>query len=119
MTTLSHKIKLYAEANSKTVDFDPFEGNVELRNDGDEKGDYIFKWDISGLAKPGDSDLTSYQASATKTENNSVVIRKRLTEYPDVGDVIDAIFKKEAGNSTEFDALVTKRQAIKDANPKS
>ena len=44
------------------------------------------------------------------------LIRQR--EYPKVGDVIDAIFKKEAGDSTEWDTMVTERQSIKDANPK-
>jgi len=43
-------------------------------------------------------------------------VRKKA--YPKLGDVIDAIFKKEAGDSTEWDVMVTERQAIKDANPK-
>lgn len=43
----------------------------------------------------------------------------RLREYPTVGDVIDALFKKEAGNSTEWDALATSRANTKTKYPKS
>tara|TARA_R100000781_G_C3990813_1_gene96865 strand:- start:138 stop:452 length:315 start_codon:yes stop_codon:yes gene_type:complete len=43
---------------------------------------------------------------------------KRKKEYPSYGDVIDALFKKEAGDSTEWDALATDRQAVKDKYPK-
>ena len=43
----------------------------------------------------------------------------RRREYPKVGDVIDALFKKEAGNSTEWDALVTSRANTKTKYPKS
>ena len=45
--------------------------------------------------------------------------RLREREYPAIGDVIDAIFKKEAGDSTEFDNFVTQRQTIKDTYSKS
>ena len=31
---------------------------------------------------------------------------------------MDAIFKKEAGDATEFNSLAAKRQSIKNANPK-
>ena len=43
----------------------------------------------------------------------------RRREYPKIGDVIDALFKKEAGNSTEWDALVTSRANTKTKYPKS
>jgi hypothetical protein len=43
-------------------------------------------------------------------------VRKKA--FPRLGDVIDAIFKKEAGDSTEFDNLATQRQTVKNANPK-
>ena len=42
----------------------------------------------------------------------------RIRKYPKIGDIIDAIFKKEAGDSTEFDNFVTQRQTIKDTYPK-
>ena len=44
--------------------------------------------------------------------------RDRKNEYPSLGDVVDAIFKKEAGDSTEFDSLASKRAALKTKYPK-
>lgn len=43
---------------------------------------------------------------------------KRKKEYPSYGDVIDALFKKEAGDSSEWDNLATNRQAVKEKYPK-
>ena len=43
---------------------------------------------------------------------------KRKKEYPSYGDVIAALFKKEAGDSTEWDTLATDRQAVKEKYPK-
>lgn len=43
----------------------------------------------------------------------------RVHEYPKIGDVIDALFKKEAGDSSEWDALVISRTNTKNKYPKS
>ena len=43
----------------------------------------------------------------------------RVLEYPSRGDVIDALVKKEGGDSTEWDAIVTAREAVKTKHPKS
>ena len=43
---------------------------------------------------------------------------RRLLEYPSVGDVIDALVKKEGGDSSEWDAIVTARAAVKTKRPK-
>ncbi len=43
----------------------------------------------------------------------------RLNEYPRIGDVIDALFKKEAGDSSEWDALATSRANTKAKYSKS
>ena len=43
---------------------------------------------------------------------------KRILEYPSIGDVIDALIKKEGGDSTEWDAIVTAREAVKTKHPK-
>ena len=40
MASLSTKVKLYCEANSKVANFGEG-GNVTLQNDSDGKGDYI------------------------------------------------------------------------------
>ena len=43
----------------------------------------------------------------------------RVLEYPSLGDVIDALVKKEGGDSTEWDSLVIAREAVKIKHPKS
>ena len=44
------------------------------------------------------------------------IMRKK--NYPSVSDIIDALFKKEAGDSTEWDTLATQRQTVKNNYPK-
>ena len=111
MTSLATKIKLYAEANSKVADFSPT-GNVEVSDDG--SGAKITKWSIDGLSQPTTSQLNSYNANATKEENNNVIKATRKTAYGDIGEQLDEIFK-------DIDAWKTRIQkikAVKDANPK-
>jgi hypothetical protein len=43
----------------------------------------------------------------------------RVLEYPSLGDVVDALVKKEDGDSTEWDAIVIARAAVKTKHPKS
>ena len=114
MATLANKIIKYLEANSKTWDAE--KNNIQLQND--TGTDYIKSWNVSGLAEPTDEQLATYNSSATTEENNNVAISNRLNEFPSIGDIADAIFKKEAGDATEFNSLATKRQAIKDKYPK-
>jgi hypothetical protein len=83
-----------------------FEGNIT-----------IIEWNES-KAKPTQSQLDALDSEATKLENNDKAIGNRLNEYPNIGDVIDAIFKKEAGDSSEFDALAASRASIKTKYPK-
>ena len=62
MASLSTKIKLYCEANSKTADFGPG-GNVSLQDDSDGKGPYIKTWSVSGLAQPTTDQLATYETA--------------------------------------------------------
>jgi len=51
--TLYEKIKqIYPELEDKE-----FVTVIKLQNDGDEKGDYIAKWEHPTLAKPTDEEL--------------------------------------------------------------
>ena len=43
---------------------------------------------------------------------------KRVLEYPSVGDMIDALVKKEAGDATEWNELINKRSIVKAKHPK-
>ena len=70
---LYYKVKLYLEANSKTWDAE--KNNIVLQNDG--SGDYIHTWNVSGLAKPSDEQLATYNSSATTDENNHQIRKTR------------------------------------------
>ena len=111
MASLSTKVALYCTANSKTADFGP-EGNVSLQDDSDGKGPYIASWSVSGLDKPPDSQLASYETAGNTEETNNTVRGTRKAAYGDIGDQLDEIYK-------DIDAWKTRIQAVKDANPKS
>ena len=114
--SLATKVKLYCSANGiSNVDFRKDVKIVDLL---DGTGAKIIEWNIDSLAQPTDDQLNSYNSSATTEENNNKVIDNRLNEYPSLGDIVDAIFKKEAGDATEFNSLAARRQSIKNANPK-
>ena len=110
MASLSTKVKLYCEANSKVANFD-IGGNVTLRNDSDGKGDYIASWSVDGLTKPTDSQLASYDTAGNTEEKNNTVRATRKAAYGDIGDQLDEIYK-------DIDAWKTRIKAVKDANPK-
>ena len=73
MATLYTKVKKYLEANSKTWEAE--KDNIVLQND--TGTDYIKSWNVSGVAKPTDSQLASYNSAATTEENNVVIKRTR------------------------------------------
>jgi len=108
MAQLSTKIKEYLKANSvNEVDFTT---DVLLQDDG--QGAYIKEWNISGVAKPSDSDLASYDAAATTAESNATVDATRRAAYGNIGDQLDEIYH-------DIDAWRTRIQGVKTANPKS
>ena len=110
MASLSTKVKLYCEANSKVADFGS-NGNVQLQDDSDGNGPYIKEWNVTGLAQPTDADLATYDAAGDTEETNNIVKRTRKAAYGDIGDQLDEIFK-------DIDAWKVRIQGIKDANPK-
>ena len=108
MAQLSTKIKEYLKANSvNEVDFTT---DVLLQDDG--QGAYIKEWNISGVSKPSDSDLASYDAAATTAESNATVDATRRSAYGDIGEQLDEIYH-------DIDAWRTRIQGVKTANPKS
>ena len=111
MASLSTKVKLYCEANSKTADFNPG-GNVTLQDDSDGKGPYIKSWSVDGLAQPSDSDLAAHNTAGNTEETNNTVRSTRKGLYGDIGDQLDEIYK-------DIDAWKARIKGIKDANPKS
>ena len=109
MAQLSTKIKLYCEANSKTVDFTK---DVLLQDDSDGKGPYIKEWNVSGLAQPTADQLAAQEAAGNTEETNNQVRATRKAAYGDIGDQLDEMYKS-------FDDWKARIKAIKDANPKS
>ena len=89
MASLYWKVKTYLEANSKTES--EFDSNIVLQNDG--SGDFIKTWNVDGLAKPSDSQLTSADTQATKDYNNSRIRKTRKKSYGDIGDQLDLLYK--------------------------
>ena len=107
MASLATKVKLYCEANSKTVDFTK---DVLLQNDSDGKGDYIKEWNVSGLDKPTDEQLAAQETAANTEEKNNQVRATRREAYGNIGDQLDEIYK-------DIDAWKARIKGIKDANP--
>jgi len=110
MAQLSNKIRTYLD---RKVDFTK---DVKLQDDG--SGAYIKEWNVEE-AQPTEEQLNALTVETDTLENNKIAIANRLNEYPSLGDIVDAIFKKEAGDSTEFDALATKRTTVKNKYTKS
>jgi len=115
MAGLYWKVKSYLETNSKTVS--EFESNIVLQNDG--SGDFIKIWNVSGLSKPTDSQLTSADTQATKDYNNNRIKKTRKKSYGDIGDQLDLLYKDMlAGKGDSTGEWFKKIKAVKDANPK-
>ena len=117
MASLSTKVKLYCAANSKTVDFTT---DVLLQDDSNGKGPYIKEWNISGLDKPTDSQLATYETAGNTEETNNTVRSTRKAGYGDIGDQLDLLYKDlVAGKVDATGEWAKKIKAVKDANPKS
>ena len=107
MAGLTAKIKLYLEANSKTLDLE--KDNMMLQNDG--SGDYIKSWSVSGLDKPTDEQLASYETAGNTEESNDTVRMNRKLAYGDIGEQLDEIYN-------DIDSWKARIKKIKDDNPK-
>ena len=107
MADLYWKVKAYLEANNKTES--EFNSTIVLQNDG--SGDYIRTWNVDGLTKPTDSQLTSADTQATKDYNNNRIKKTRKKSYGDIGEQLDEIYK-------DIDAWKARIKKIKDDNPK-
>ena len=110
MASLYTKVKLFLEANSKTWEAE--QEKIKLQNDSNGNGDYIKVWTVSGLDKPTDSQLASYETAGNTEESNDSVRATRKAAYGNIGDQLDEIYK-------DIDAWKTRIKKIKDDNPKS
>ena len=113
MATLSTKVKLYLEANSKTWD----NSKVVLQNDG--SGDYIKSWTYSDITKPTDSQIASYETAGNTQEALVLVLEKRKTEYLTWQEQLDKLYHDiNDGKLDKTGSWYTHIKAVKDANSK-
>ena len=110
------KVVKYLEANSKTVS-EFSSRNIKLQNDGD--GDYIKTWNVSGVAKPTDSQLNALASTATTEQNNYTIRKTRKRAYGTIGDQLDLLYKDMVAGKLDTTGEWAKAiKAVKDANPK-
>jgi len=111
MASLFTKIELYLIANSKTWSAET--DNIKLQNDG--SGDYIKTWNVSGVTKPTDSQIASYESAGNTAETLVGVLSKRQTEYPSIQDQLDMQYWDNVNSTTTWKDAIAK---VKSDNPK-
>ena len=110
MAQLSTKVKKYLAANS--VNEVDFLSDVLLQDDG--SGPYIKEWNMSGVAKPTNDQLNSYDTAADLEERQNAVRATRKAAYKDIGEQLDMQYKDNINGTTTWKDHVA---AVKSANP--
>ena len=100
MANLSTKIREYCKANSVS-DVD-FLNDVKLRDDLNGAGPYIKEWNVSGLAKPTDEQLASYETAGNTAETNAGIDATRRSQYGKFEDQLEMIYKDQKNGTTTF-----------------
>ena len=117
MARLVTKIKKYLEDNSKTWETE--RDNIDVRNESDGNGDYIHTWNVSGLSKPTDSQLATYETAGNTETNNDVIRATRRLAYGTIGDQLDLLYKDMVAGKLDTRGEWAKAiKAVKDDNPK-
>ena len=114
MAQLSTKIILYCEANSKTANFGP-NGNIVLQDDSDGNGPYIATWNVSGLDKPTDSQIVSYETAGNTAETNAAIDATRRSQYGSWESQMEMIYKDQKNGTSTFKDHCDK---VRSDNPK-
>jgi len=110
-------MQLYPEA-------DPLR-NFIVQDDGDGIH-YIAHWDVPGVEKPSEEEILAKKDSIMTQFVNSQVTRERASEYPSVGDQLDAILKQLKHMKEEdkielvadLDKVMTQWLDVKEQHPK-
>mgnify|MGYP000748724853 CR=1 FL=1 len=117
MANLKTKTELYLKANSKTWEAE--QDNIRLQNDSDGNGDYIHTWNVSGLSKPTDDQIASYETAGNTAETLQGVLNKRASEYKELKEQLDLLYHDmtagKLDNTGEWHKHI---KSVKDANPK-
>ena len=113
MAQLQTKVKLYLEANSKTWEAE--QENIILQNDSDGNGDYVHTFNVSGLTKPTDEQIASYETAANAAEANVAIDATRRTQYLSWQQQMEMIYKDQKNGTTTFKDHCDK---VRSDNPK-
>ena len=105
------KVKLYLEANSKT--WDDEQDNILLENVG--SGAYIKNWNVSGLSKPTDNQIATYETAGNAAEANAAIDATRRTQYLSWQEQMEMIYKDQKNGTTTFKDHCDK---VRSDNPK-
>ena len=105
------KVKLYLEANSKT--WDDEQNNILLENTG--SGAYIKTWNVSGLDKPTDSQIASYETAGNTAEANANIDATRRSQYGSWESQMEMIYKDQKNGTSTFKDHCDK---VRSDNPK-
>ena len=91
-TNLFWKVKLYLEDNSKNIDDYEIKIVLDEASDGADITEKISEWDdLTGLSKPGSTELDPFDAAATA---ELLIFKNRKGEgYPTIGDQLDLLYK--------------------------
>ncbi len=113
MAQLSTKVKLYCEANDVS-DVD-FQKDVMLQDDSNGAGPYIKEWNVSGLAKPTNEQLASYETAGNTAEANAAIDATRRSQYGSWESQMEMIYKDQKNGTTTFKDHCDK---VRSDNPK-
>ena len=113
MAQLSTKIKLYCKANSiNNVDFS---SDVRLEDESNGAGPYIKEWNVSGLAKPTNEQIASYETAGNTAEANAAIDATRQSQYGSWESQMEMIYKDQKNGTTTFKDHCDK---VRSDNPK-
>jgi len=111
MAMLYTKVKLYLEANSKT--WNDEQNNILLENTG--SGDYIKTWNVSGLNKPTNEQLASYETAGNTAETNARIDKTRRSQYGSWESQLEMLYKDQKNGTSTFKDHCDK---VRSDNPK-
>ena len=112
MASLSSKVKKYLANNGvNSVDFT---SDVLLQDDSNGQGPYIKEWNVSGVTKPTDSQLSAVDSAADLEERQNAVRATRRAAYGDWGSQLDMQYHDSVDGTTTWKDHVA---AVKTANP--
>ena len=112
MASLSSKVKKYLANNGvNSVDFTT---DVLLQDDSNGQGPYIKEWNVSGVTKPTDSQLSAVDSAADLAERQDAARAARRTAYGDLGSQLDMQYHDAVDGTTTWKDHVA---GVKSANP--